>query len=120
MKGRTYLVFAHNSSEVWSVSQFQDTDSLGLVDLHTPHYGLFDLARQLRLEFVFRNGNGQTLLEFRFCPACRVGSLSMQKLINEHPEGPYIRLRAIDVVDEALRRHVDGRADIDIFELFPN
>lgn len=43
----------------------------------------------------------------------------MQKLINKHTEGPDICLGAIYVVDESLRRHIDGRTDIDIFEFFP-
>lgn len=43
----------------------------------------------------------------------------MQKLINKHTKGPDICLGTIDVVDESLWRHVDGRTDIDIFEFFP-
>lgn len=44
----------------------------------------------------------------------------MQKLINEDAESPDVRLGAVDVVDEALWRHVDGGADVDVFEFVPN
>lgn len=44
----------------------------------------------------------------------------MQQLINEHPEGPDIGLGPVDIIDEALRRHVDGRADVNIFKPFPS
>ena len=43
----------------------------------------------------------------------------MQQFENENSEGPYIALRAINVVNEALRGHIDGRADIDVLELLP-
>ncbi len=41
----------------------------------------------------------------------------MQKFIDEHSECPHICLGAVDVLDESLGRHVDGRADVDVFEL---
>lgn len=41
----------------------------------------------------------------------------MQQLEDQHPERPNIRLRTIDVLDEALGRHVDRRADVNVLEL---
>jgi hypothetical protein len=43
----------------------------------------------------------------------------VQQLVDQHSEGPDIGLRTVDVVDEALGRHVDGRADVDVLELIP-
>jgi hypothetical protein len=42
--------------------------------------------------------------------------LTMQKLINHDTEGPNISFRTVDVFDKSLWRHVNGRADVDIFE----
>lgn len=40
----------------------------------------------------------------------------MEQFKDEHTEGPDIRFWAVDVVDQALRRHVDGRSDVDVLE----
>jgi hypothetical protein len=40
----------------------------------------------------------------------------MQKFINHDTKGPNISFRAVDVFDKSLWRHVNGRADVDIFE----
>jgi len=42
----------------------------------------------------------------------------MQKFVDEHPECPNVSFRAIDVMNEALGRHVNRRADVDVLELF--
>ena len=43
----------------------------------------------------------------------------MEELINEDTKCPDICLRAIDIVNEALGRHVDGGTNVDVFELSP-
>ena len=41
----------------------------------------------------------------------------MEKFVDEDAESPDIGLGPIYVVDEALRRHVDGGADVYVLEL---
>ena len=60
------------------------------------------------------------MLELSLCPAGRVRRLPMQQLVDKHAEGPDIGFGPVDVVDEALRRHIDGRPDVNILELFPS
>ena len=60
------------------------------------------------------------MLELSLRPAGRVWRLPMQQLVDKHPEGPDIGFGSVDVVDEALRRHIDGRPDVNILELFPS
>lgn len=43
----------------------------------------------------------------------------MQQLIDEDSKSPNVSFWAIDIVDEALRRHVDGRPNVNIFEFGP-
>ena len=40
----------------------------------------------------------------------------MKELIDEHPEGPYVCLWAVDIINEPLRAHVDRGSDVDILE----
>ena len=41
----------------------------------------------------------------------------MKKLVYKHSKGPNVGLRAIDIFNESLRRHIDRRSNIDVFEL---
>ncbi len=43
----------------------------------------------------------------------------MEYLIKKYSEGPYIGFWSIDILDKALRSHVDGTSNIDILPLFP-
>ena len=43
----------------------------------------------------------------------------MEKFIDENSKRPDISLWPIDVIDESLRRHIDWRANVDIFEFGP-
>lgn len=40
----------------------------------------------------------------------------MQQFVDEHPECPDISLRAVDVLNESFRGHVDGRTDVDVLK----
>ena len=40
----------------------------------------------------------------------------MQKFINHNTEGPNISFGTVDVFDKSLRRHINRRANVDIFE----
>lgn len=40
----------------------------------------------------------------------------MEQLVDKHSEGPDISFGAVNVVNEAFRRHVDRRADVYILE----
>jgi hypothetical protein len=46
----------------------------------------------------------------------RERSFAVKQFIDEHSEGPNVSLRPIDVLNESFGRHVDGGADIDVFE----
>lgn len=49
----------------------------------------------------------------------REGSLAVEQLVDDESECPDIGLGPIDIFDIALGRHVEGRSDVYIFELFP-
>lgn len=40
----------------------------------------------------------------------------MQKLKYQNSKGPNVSLRAVNVFDKALRRHVNGRANVDVLK----
>ena len=40
----------------------------------------------------------------------------MQQLIDQYPESPNISLHCVEPINKALRCHVDGRSDAEIFE----
>jgi hypothetical protein len=46
------------------------------------------------------------LFQFCFCTTVCKRSLTVEQLVDEHPEGPDICFWAVDVVDEALRGHI--------------
>jgi hypothetical protein len=43
----------------------------------------------------------------------------VQEFIDEYPKRPDVGLGAINIVDEAFGRHVDGGSDVDVFEFIP-
>ena len=38
----------------------------------------------------------------------------MEKLIDQNSKSPYISLGSINIIDEAFRRHIDGRPNVDV------
>lgn len=116
LQGRVGLLPPQYSPEIACVGQLEYADSLGFVDLQASSYDLFDLMRKLSLELGLGDGDRKILLQLQLRPACGVGRLPMQQLINENSESPDVGLGAVDIVDESFGGHVDGRADIDILE----
>ena len=74
--------------------------------------------RDLPLDLPPADRNGEALPQLVFSFAIRVRSIPMQQLVDEHSECPHVSLGTVDVVDEALGRHVQGRAYTHIFEFF--
>lgn len=62
------------------------------------------------------DGYGHVILQLILGLAVREGCFAMKQFIDEHPKGPDISFGTIDVLNQSLRGHVDGRAYIDILE----
>lgn len=111
-------LFLRNPLKIRQQGQLKHTNTFCLIDVHTLHNDLFYLSGQLRSQLALADRNGKALLQFSFGFAVWERSLAMQKFVDEHPECPNVSFRAIDVMNEALGRHVNRRADVDVLELF--
>lgn len=49
-----------------------------------------------------------------------IGCFSMQQFKDENSECPNIGFRTINVMNKSLRSHINGRSNIDVFEIIPN
>lgn len=89
---------------------------LVLFYLETFQHGLFYLAGELIFQAAatYRNWNG--VFELALGSAMGEGSFPMQEFKHHYAERPYISLRAIYVINQALWRHVNRRTDVNVLE----
>lgn len=61
---------------------------------------------------VFRDGSCDAILHLVFISAVEEGSDSVQKFVENNPEGPDICLLAVAIENHAFGGHVLGRSDV--------
>lgn len=65
---------------------------------------------------MLRNGLHNTVLQIRLAIAMAKRSLAMQKLVDNDSKSPNISLLPVNIMNQTLRRHIEWRSNIQIFE----
>jgi hypothetical protein len=98
---------------------FLDRNSTSFINFKALHDEFFQLATHFCLDLAARHWDAYVLSEGFFRLTIGEGSFSMQKLVDEHPKGPNIGLRAIDIVDKCFWGHIQRSSYVRVLKLLP-
>jgi hypothetical protein len=102
--------------QVGQLFHFFYGNSTGFVDLQTGNDQLLQIGRYIWADDVEAYLLGHAVAQLKVVEAVLEGSFAMKKFINNNSESPYVCLEAVAVVEETLRRHIEGRADVHVVE----
>ena len=65
------------------------------------------------------DGDGNLTFQLSLGSAVGIGCFSVEKLVYQNSKCPDICFGSVDVMNQAFRRHIDGRSDVNILKIIP-